>query len=166
MNFEEDVKIDPDALDVMWLGQASLGLKYSKHAAQMKRVVMKAEERVKVVRAELIAEANANPVKLIGKEKPTAQDVESYYRTHQRHIDAKEEWLDATYESEYAQMAHMEISLSRKTALENLVKLHGMQYFAGPSAPRDISKEWENNQRDQKGVSDIASAMKERRRTK
>ena len=39
----------------------------------------------------------------------------------------------------------------QKTALENLVKLHGQQYFAGPSVPRDLSKEWERHER-QKSV--------------
>jgi hypothetical protein len=38
----------------------------------------------------------------------------------------------------------------RKSALENLVKLHGQQYFAGPMVPRDLTHEWKNKQQQQK----------------
>jgi len=33
----------------------------------------------------------------------------------------------------------------RKDALENLVRLHGQQYFAGPKMPRDV--QWERQQK-------------------
>ena len=166
LDYERDVRIDADSLDVEWLNQAALGLRYSKNAAYMKRLAAKAEERVKVVRAELVAQVNASPVKLTGKEKPTSADIEAYYRTQPEHLEAKQELLNAQYEADYAQMAHMEISLSRKTALEMLVRLNGQQYFAGPSVPRDLSKEWRQKQEESNTTSDISDAMKGRRRTK
>ena len=37
---------------------------------------------------------------------------------------------------------------TKKTALENLVKLHGQSYFAGPAIPRNLNKEWEQKEQE------------------
>lgn len=146
MDYEQDIRIDETALDVEWLEQASLALKYGRHWAIRKRRLTEAEEKIKVIRAELIAEANADPVKCCKKDKPNAADIEAYYRNHTRHKEAKDEWVKAQYELDMAEIAKNEISFTRKAALENLVRLHGQQYFAGPSIPRDLN--WERAQRD------------------
>lgn len=146
MDYEQDIRIDETALDVEWLEQASLALKYGRHWAIRKRRLTEAEEKIKVIRAELIAEANADPIKCCKKDKPNAADIEAYYRNHKRHKEAKDEWVKAQYELDMAEIAKNEISFTRKAALENLVRLHGQQYFAGPSIPRDLN--WERAQRD------------------
>jgi hypothetical protein len=106
-----------------------------------------ADEKVKVTRAELIREANQDPKKTTGKDKPNAADIEAYYRSHPDHIEAKQEWIDSAYEADYAEMVQKEISWGRKASLEGLVTLHGANYFAGPSAPRNLSKEWERKRK-------------------
>jgi hypothetical protein len=164
LNYIKDVEINPDDLDIEWLGQAALGRRYGENAALAKRNAALAEERIKVTRAELIREANADPEGTTGKEKPTSADIEAYYRTHPKHKQAKEDHIQAQYEADVAQVAHMEISLSRKAALENLVKLHGQQYFAGPRVPRDLSKEWENRQHQHDNDAAVAEAIKTKRR--
>ena len=121
LHYERDMKIDPEALDVEWLRQPELGRRYAKHVAKLKKAMRMAENKVKVVKAELVRECNESPVKCTGKEKPNLIDIESYYRTHRDHQQAKQEWIDATYEAEYAEMAQKEISYSRKASLENLV---------------------------------------------
>jgi len=141
MDYESDIRIDDTALDVEWLEQASLALRYGRHWAIRKRELTKAEERIKVIRAELIAEANSDPVKCCNKEKPNAADIEAYYRNHKRHKEAKEAWVQAQYELDMAEVAKNEFSFTRKAALENLVRLHGQQYFAGPSVPRDLAEQ-------------------------
>ena len=40
----------------------------------------------------------------------------------------------------------------RKDALENLVRLHGQQYFAGPKIPRDLPSEMEKRTNKNKEV--------------
>ena len=141
MNYEEDVKIDETALDVEWLDQAALSIRYGKYWAQCKRTVTEAGERIQIIRSELIALANSNPLKYCKKDKPNVADIEAFYRVHPRHVAAKEEWMQAQYELDMAEVAKNEISFTRKAALENLVKLHGQQYFAGPKIPRNISDE-------------------------
>ena len=166
MDYIKDSEIDPNALEIEWLNQTSLGMRYAKQAAEAKRKAALAEERVKVTRADLIRKVADDPVGTTGKEKPTAQDIEAWYRSHPDHKQAKEDWIEADYQSNYATMAQMEISLSRKAALENLVRLHGQQYFAGPKVPRDLSKEWEERKRTESSDEKINEAMKERRLNK
>jgi len=144
MNYEEDMYIDESALDIEWLEQASLALRYGKHFAVMSDKLTRAEEKIKLVRAELIKEAHSDPVRCLGKNvKITADTVEAYYRTHERHEAAKKEWITAQFEARIAEIAKNEISYTRKAALENLVKLHGQQYFVGPIVPHNLTEQRE-----------------------
>ena len=148
MNYEKDITIDESALDVEWLNQPTLAIKWGRHWSQCKKELAQAEEEIKVIRSELVKEANEDPDKYLGKGvKPTNPNVEAYYRTHKNHRECKQKIIDLQFELDNADVAKWEFSTSRKSALENLVKLHGQQYFAGPSVPRDLSKEWEEKQR-------------------
>jgi len=162
MNYERDMEIDETALDIEWLDQAELALKYGKIYASRKRDLAKAEERVKVIRAELIAEANSDPKHCCGKDKPNAADIEAYYRNNLSHKKAKEEWVRAQYELDMAEIAKNEVSFTRKAALENLVTLYVAGYFAGPKMPRNLVSE-RKKKRDQK-ISDAGVASKLTRR--
>jgi hypothetical protein len=145
MNYEQDIKIDETALDIEWLDQAALAIRYGRHWAECKKKANEAGEKIQIIRSELIALANSNPTKYCKKDKPNAADIEAFYRLHPRHIAAKEVWMDAQYELDMAEVAKNEMSFTRKAALENLVKLHGQQYFAGPKIPRNISEERSKN---------------------
>jgi len=165
MNYEEDMRIDETALDVEWLEQAPLSIKYGKHFAECKRRVSEAEEEIKVIRSELIKKANGNPERYCGKEKPNAADIEAYYRNHKDHKDAKQELIDLEYERDMAEIAKNEVSFTRKAALENLVDLYIAQYFAGPKLPRDIASA-ARERRDQKEADKgVGSKMTRRRKT-
>ena len=146
MNYEKDIRIDETALDVEWLEQAELAVRYGRYWSACKDKVTRAEEYIKLIRSQLVAEANDDPVKCCNKEKPNAADIEAYYRRDKRHIKAKEEWLNALKECNDAEIVKNEISFTRKAALENLVQLHGQQYFAGPSVARNLQKERELKQ--------------------
>ena len=160
LNYDEDTKIDPDALDVEWLRQADMAHRYIKHCVKARKAERLADERVKVIRSELIKKATEDPESTTGKPKPTAADVEAFYRAHPDHQAAKQEWIEAASEAEYAEMAQKEISWGRKATLENLVTLHGASYFAGPSAPRNISREWERRQKQSSSNAVVAAAIK------
>lgn len=160
MNYEKDMRIDASALDVEWLDQAPLAMKYGRNFAEYKRDLTNAQERIKVVRSELIKEANEDPVGCCDKEKPNSNDIEAYYRNHNRHKEIKKEIVELQYELDMAEIAKNEISFTRKIALENLVRLHGQQYFAGPSVPRDLSKEWEQREKQKRGDIRVRKRMK------
>ncbi|MFA5525873.1 MAG: hypothetical protein WC992_03520 [Acholeplasmataceae bacterium] len=142
IDYERDVRIDESALDVEWLNQPSLALKYARLSAYWNDMVRRLDERKKTIRSELILKVNANPAALLGKDKPNAGDIEAYYRADTGYQSVVSELNDAMKESEYANLAKDEICYTRKKALENLVVLHGQQYFAGPTVPRDLSAEY------------------------
>lgn len=160
LNYEKDIDIDESALDVEWLEQGALALKYSRYAAQCANEVRRLEEVKKTIRSELILEANENPKELIGKDKPNASDIEAYYRSHERYQKIVRQLLKAQEEAEFAEAAKNEICFTRKKALEMLVQLHGQQYFAGPRIPRNLTEERERRQK--RADSGVASKMKRR----
>lgn len=162
MDYEKDLKIDENALDIEWLEQASLAMRWAKNYAVCRRRLTEAEEKIKIVRAELIKKVNRNPDKYLGEGvKPTAPVVEAYYRLHSKHIEAKEEWVEAQFELNIAEAAKNEISFTRKAALENLVILHGQQYFAGPKMPRNLNDEVQKRkERQEKANKRVSKKMK------
>jgi hypothetical protein len=141
MNYLEDSNVDEEALDVEWLRQTRLAMKYARNVSHKKKLMRLASEKVKTIRSDLINEANVNPKDTTNKLKPNAQDIEAYYRRHPAYIEAKDHSIKAQYDADYADLAFGEISYTRKAALEHLVKLHGQMYFAGPTVPRDLSYE-------------------------
>jgi len=163
MNYEQDMTIDVDALDVMWAGQGNLALRYAKHITQLKNKTAKLEEQKKTKRSELVLEANENPMELLNKKTPNAGDIEAYYRTNEEYKEIVKRLLVAQEESEYAELALQEIAWTRKKALEHLVILHGQQYFAGPSVPRDLSKEWAQHERQKNVDAGVGSKMRRRK---
>ena len=141
-NYKNDMAIDDTALDIEWLEQAELATKWGIKCIDAKDELARAEENVKITRAELVQKANADPDKYLGDYvKPTVANVEAYYRTHKDHKDAKERWLTALKEVGVLEVVKNEISFTRKAALENMVQLHGQSYFAGPKMPRDLHTE-------------------------
>jgi hypothetical protein len=163
MNYEDDIRIDDSALDVEWCEQANLSMRYGKHYAECRKALTLSEEKIKIVRAELIKLANQDPDRYLGSGvKPTAPNIEAFYRNHVRHKAAKDEWVEAQYELNMAEVAKNEISFTRKAALEALVTLHGQNYFAGPKMPRNLTEERANWD---KKVSAGISAKIQRRRT-
>lgn len=141
LNFEDDLRIDHNALDIEWINQPNLLMKYSEELAYAEKKVSKLHEELKVVRSELIKEANDDPEVVLGAGKKAKDSlVEAYYRAHPRHRRIKTEMIDAEFEKAILYSAVVSLQ-HRKIALENLVRMHGQQYFAGPQAPRDLNKD-------------------------
>lgn len=139
LDYKKDVRIDETALDLEWLDQAELAISYGKEWAILRKKVALLDEKVKVIRSKLIRKAWENPEKYLGQPKATAQTVEAFYRTHKKHQKAKQLYIEAQEELDLVEVAKNEISFTRKGALENLVKLHAADWFAGPNVPRDIT---------------------------
>lgn len=140
LDYDKDMYIDEQALDIEWLEHGTMAKKYIKHLVQKRKEAALAHEKVKTIRSDLILQAKSEGEKLIGC-KPTDPVVEAYYRSHKKYKEIKEEYLEAQEEAEYAELAQKEICYTRRMALEQLVKLHGQMYFAGPSIPRDLAEE-------------------------
>lgn len=98
-----------------------------------------------IKRAEVDKSIRENPDKY-GIEKVTEGSIQSAILTDEGYQKSYQEFLDAKFESDMASNAVQSMNI-RKEALENLVKLNGQQYFAGPRTPRDLSKERELKQK-------------------
>ena len=160
IDYDRDMYIDETALDVESCDQASLAMKYIRHYARCRKALTLADEKVKIVRSELIMEANADPEGCCGKKSPNAADIEAYYRNHVRHKAAKTEWVEAQYECDMAEGAKNEICFTRKAMLENMTVLFGQKYFAGPSVPRNLTEERDARRaKDKKVNSGVHRAM-------
>lgn len=145
INYEQDIKIDEQALDLEWLDQPSLMLKYAKHAALMEREMDRAKEELDLVKSELDGSIRKNPEKY-GLEKATDKAIDAAIPQQEEFKEANDAYLEAKFEYKVAKAA-VDAFDQRKTALENLVKLLGQSYFAGPVTPRQIAIEREVKER-------------------
>lgn len=137
-DFDADIAIDPNYLDAEFLNHASVFMKYAKESAWANKQVKICEEKIKLIRSRLIKEVTEDPEECLGKGiKATAPTIEAYYRDHEDHIRAKRELIEATYYADLLQNAVFAFQ-ARKTALENLVRLYGQEYFSSPQEPRDL----------------------------
>ena len=139
MDYEKDIRIDETALDVEWLEQAGLMIKYTRHAAQARMELDQSKQALDIVKAEIDKDIRELPEDY-GLTKVTDNAVAATIITQEEYKEAFQEYLDAKYEADMAQGA-VQAFQQRKDALQELVRLHGQSYFAGPSIPRDL--EWE-----------------------
>lgn len=165
LNYAKDVRIDESALDVEWLEQGEIAIEYGKELARLRKKVSILDEKVKIIRSELINKAYANPEKLPGG-KVNMQVVEAYYRTHKKHKAAKDELIEAQHELDMAEIAKNEMTFTRKTALENLVKLHIAAYFAGPNVPRDLTKIRQDREKRTQEANEMIPSLKRKKKDK
>lgn len=138
MNYEKDMYIDENALDIEFLEQPSLMARYSKMLADARLEKDLAKERLELVKAEISLDIRDNPDKY-ALEKVTDKAVEACVLAEDSYKDAQKEYNDANYEVNLFQGVVNAIE-HRKSALENLVRLYGQQYFAGPQVPHDLSE--------------------------
>jgi len=142
MDYEKDISIDEDALDVEWIEFPMKFFQYANELAGYDSRAKRAGEMVKSVHAELTLKIASSPEKFLKEVKPTVANVEACVQLHPDLISAKEKQSQAEYDKVQALNA-LQAMNGKKTALENLVKLHGQSYFAGPSVPRDLKSEIE-----------------------
>jgi len=145
VNWEEDVSIDQSALDVEWLEQPRLMFKYGQYQAECKAMMDLRKEQMETQWAEVDGDIREDPGKY-GITKITESAIKNAVLLDGDYQSAQEQYNEARYEYEMAKVAVVALD-QKKTALENLVKLHGQMYFAGPSVPRDLSKEWEKREK-------------------
>lgn len=142
-NYDQDVEIDESILDVMWIEQPRLMLRYSRIAAHAHQVMDLAEERVNFVKSRLSRDIRSDPAAFDvtpGQRGITEEQVKAAIRLNEEYRAATRAFITAKYEFDVALGASRAFD-QRRAALENLVRLHGQQYFAGPAVPHDLSAE-------------------------
>lgn len=140
MNYENDVTIEESALDLEWLQQPKLMMNYAQLAAEAAKEYEIAKEKIAITKAELDKSIRTNPENY-GISKITETVIENTIILQDSYKECSSNLIQCKYQFEIARAAVTAID-QKKTALENLVKLHGQQYFAGPKVPRDLSAEF------------------------
>jgi hypothetical protein len=138
MNYLEDINIDESALDIEWLRQPYLMLEYGMYCADKRKEMDVYKEEIKLVEAKL-----DKKIRESSERKMTESELNRMIAMQPEYQEAVKRYINAKYEYEIASAAVRALE-TKKSALENLVKLHGQQYFAGPKVPRNLEKEWEN----------------------
>ena len=139
MDYEKDIVIDENALDIEWLDQPKLMLKYTRNSAKMRMLVDKAKQDLDIAKAEADKRIRKRPEKF-GLEKITEAAVMNAILIEEGYQEAYALYLEAKYESDMASGAVIAFE-QRKSALENMVRLYNGNYFAGPKIPRNITEE-------------------------
>ena len=126
LNYNKDLKIEADALDVEWVRQPELFMRYSEHCARSRTECDKAKEQLDVVRAEADLEIRSKYEK-----KPSEAQIANEVLLHPKVRGATEAWNQAKHQQDLM-LAAVRAFDQRKSALENLVRLAGQGYYAGP----------------------------------
>lgn len=164
MDYSKDVNLDPNALDVEWLVQPRLMSEYTQTAAELRKRMDIAKEKVDFVKAELGKAIRTDP-DAFGVAKVTETAIQDTIILHDKYQAALADYIEAKFQFEVARGAVESIS-QRKDSLESLVKLHGQSYFAGPSVPRDLSAEAARRNQQNESDAATAQAMRLRRRNR
>lgn len=143
-HLEEDLAIDKLRLDKEWLHQAQLYLKYAMASAHFNKVSALAADNVKVVEATLEADAAEDPDKCLGVGvKATNDRCKAYALQHPERARARDKAIQAQYNASMALNAVFAMN-QRKDALEQLVRLMGMELNSTPQARDGTSREYQS----------------------
>ncbi len=148
---ERDRQIDPYNLEVECVRQTDLFCGYAQEAITARaamdnadKAVDDAKEIVKNTAARLSLVCRENPL-AFNLPKATEASIEAAVRVHpdfQKALAAQsatsQDYVDARQAYGELEVAVKAMEM-KKSMLEALVKLHGQQYFAGPSVPRSLA---------------------------
>lgn len=144
--YDRDLTIDDQELDAEWLDQSSRMFKYCRLQAEANRELNLARESLSIRKAQLDREVRSDPSSH-GIDKVTEATIAAAVLAHEDYSAANRKVIDAQYNYELVQGAVRAFD-HRKSALENLVRLHGQSYFAGPHVPHDLHEIREKRDRD------------------
>lgn len=161
-NYVDDMRIDENILEVEWLEQPTLMFKYSKIASELKKKLDRCKDTLDLVKANLDTQIRSDP-ESFGATKLTEAVVTNTILKQEEYQEAQEDLIEVKYEHDLAMGAVYAIN-ARKDALENLVKLYGMQYFAGPKAPHNVTeiRSQQKAKKDKDATNKVAQAMKKK----
>ena len=162
MDYEKDLQIDHNALDVEWLDQPQKFMRYSVLHTDACLKVDKAKENLDVVQAELSMKIRKDPDDY-DIPKVTEATVSNAITLSPEFQEANLEYIKAKHEANILLCAVKAFD-QRKRALEHLVQLLGQQYFASPSAPRDLDLETASQNRKTEARDKVRRRMKRSRK--
>lgn len=163
---EADRRIDPEQLDVEAVRQADTFFKWAKRAVIAKAALERAEFDADVCEAQAQLDCRHNPrefgLNLKDGKEPTEATVKAAVKVSPVYMGKVA--MVHQFRSQAMMMDKAVAAMDmKKKMIEELVKLHGQQYFAGPSVPRDLVSEWRNFQARPGAVADDRMRRRVRR---
>lgn len=162
LNYETDIEIDGQSLDKEWLTQPSLFMRYSRELADAKERMSRASEKLDITKADA---GNAAREKFAAENIKTTVDMVRDAAQKDKNVKADTDALIKAEHEVNILTSAVRAFDHRKAALEGLVTLHGQNYFAGPSVPHDIGREF-RKQVDAKGKEEAREKTAERTRSR
>lgn len=145
-NYKDDIEIDPNNLDLECLRQPALFLKYSELLADAKQNLDRARRNLDKETARISLEIRTNPEEYTGDtKKPTEAMITALVDTDDSINRANAIVIKCRHDVEILQGIVNSFE-QRKRSLNNLVSLHGQQYFSGPESTRPLNREFIKNQ--------------------
>jgi hypothetical protein len=115
-------------------------LVYTTNAAEAHRDMDLAKAQVDYVKARLDKEVREDPRAFGLGDRITEGAISSVITINDEYDAINRDYIEKKYQYEVATGVVKSFE-HRKSALENLVRLHGQSYFAGPSVPHNLSEE-------------------------
>lgn len=143
--FELDLEIDPTQLDVEAGLQGELFFKWAEKSVKARKKMDQTKFQLEVLIATSGNRARMDPDSF-GIQKVTEGSIDTAVKMSPEYKEAYEEWLNAKSNSALYDRA-VEAMEQRKRMLEVLITLHGQQYFAGPSVPRNLAEAWKEKKK-------------------
>jgi hypothetical protein len=162
--FEKDLEIDIENLDVEATLQPELYFKYSVLTKEARERYDLYKMKLSITEAELSKRARLKP-KAFGITKVTEGSIKEAVTIHPEHRSAYKKMIKAKNESELLYRAQ-EAMEQRKRMLELLVQLHGREYFAGPSIPHtpEHFRKYVKRKKGEKADAEMKKRVKKRKR--
>lgn len=137
-DFSIDININFDELDIEWLKQASLFMKYLEELVLREKIKTKAKENIDVIEAELDKEVREK-MSACGT-KITEALVKAEIIKHEKRVEAVNDHIEKTYNYNIINAA-IKAFEHKKKALEKLTELYIAGYFAEPKNNRSFNIE-------------------------
>lgn len=138
--FKRDLEIDPNELDVQAGLQGELFFKWADLSIEAQEEQDRAKLNLETAEADLFQKAKLDPDSF-GITKATDASTSQAVRLQPKYLEASERLIQAK-----ANAARLRAAVGameqKKRMIEILVTLHGQQYFAGPSVPRNLADAW------------------------
>jgi hypothetical protein len=137
--YEQDLLIDKYKLDDEWLTQPGKFMHYCTLQAGAESTMREAKDKLELVKAQLYQEISGNPDKY-SLSKTTETSINGALIQTAEYKRTLDEYNEAVYEHNVL-IGAVRAFDQRKTALENLVRLYGQQYFSAPVSNSEQHRE-------------------------
>jgi len=136
-----DRVVDPEALDVEAARQADLFYDWAKLEVELEDKAERLGHECDVMAAKIEVDARQNPEDYGLGPKSTEAAVKAAVLLDKRWAKKRERYFDAKRDASLAKKARYAME-QKKRMIEVLITLHGQEYFAGPSVPRNLKEAW------------------------